>query len=183
MNSKAFFSFILVLAFIFFLLSFLSSSSYLQKKLDGSLRLSLELDKSSFERSMIEQNTDFLIEKTIENMVLKKKVTSLEIHSAVNSILLDYFQSVRAFSFFEADFPFLNDYAKLSTAGAVPLIALSDEFKVNVVKLGERLFLVDLSYAGGSSGKMLVFAVFNSPDINQFFLFPFSYSVRKLVVS
>jgi len=183
MNSKAFYSFVLVLAFAFFLFSFLSNSAVLQKKLDDSLRISLALEKSSLERSMLEQNSDFLIEKTIESMALKKQLTSLEINLAVNSALLDYFQSLRDFSFFEAEFPFLNNYSKLSTVAAVPLIALSDEFKVNVVKLGGHLFLVDVSYAGGFSGKKLVFAVFNSPDISQFFLIPFGYSVRKLVVS
>ena len=183
MNSKAFFTFILVIAFAFFLLFFLSASLAMQKNSGNALRLSLMLEKSSLERFVLEQNTDFLIEKTIESQALKKQLTSEQVKLAINSSLSNYFQSNDGFSFFETEFPFLNNYSKLSTANAVPLLALSDEFKVNVVRLEKHLFLVEASYAGSISGKKLVFGAFNSADINQFFLIPFGYSVRKLVVS
>lgn len=186
MNANAFFSSILVFSFSFFLLSFLSSNTGLQNKLNSSIQSCLELEKSSFERSILEQETDIIVEKIIERQALARQLSSLEVSSAVNHSLTEYFKHSAArnnFLFFEKEFEFGNNYSKLSENPAIPFFALTDEFKANVVRLQEHLFLVEVSYAGGASGKKLVFALTGYGSQKQFFLVPFNYSVKKLVVS
>ena len=185
MNSKGLFSFVLVFAFCFFLLAFLSFNAFSQSKLSDSFNTALMLEKSNFERSIIEQNTDFLIERTIELQALKKQVSSGQILAAINSSLTAYFQKINSsgsFSFFTAEFPF-QKYSQILEIPAIPFHSFTDEFKVNAVKLEKNLYLVDAGYAGGLFGNRLVFALSNSKAEKQFFLIPFKYNIRKLVVS
>ncbi|MDO8648062.1 MAG: hypothetical protein Q7R70_06660 [Candidatus Diapherotrites archaeon] len=182
MNSKAFFTFVLVLAFAFFLLSFNSQNLKFQKNFDSALNSAIALEIASAKRSVAESNTGFLIEKTIERQVFLKQDSPMQITSAINSGLSGYFQQLRleGFSFYSTEF-YLPGYSKLSSQFAIPFLQFSDEFKANVVKLKE-LTLVEVSFTGGLSGKRLVFAKI-SPADSVYFIIPFNYSIKKAVVS
>ena len=182
MNSNAFFSFVLVFAFGFFLLSFNSQQLKTQSTLDSALNSALSLEISSFKRAVAENSTDFLVEKTIENKVFLHQDSSKEIVSAVNSALSEYYLSLKpeGFSFLQKEYYFPN-YSMLSEENSLPFFAFTNEFKANVVKY-RHLTLVEVFYTGGSFGKTLVFArIF--PTDSAYFLLPFNYAVRKLVVS
>ena len=185
MNSRAFFSSLLSIAFAFFLLSFLAFSTASLLSLNTVLNASLELEKASMQRSIAEQNTDFLISRTIELQALEKQLSSHKLSAAIHSNLASYFarlESLEGFSFFQTEYYF-PDYSRLSQSQAIPFFSFSDEFKVNVVRLGKHLSLVTASYSGGRSGKSLVFAKISPRTQELFFLVPFGYTVKKLVVS
>jgi len=184
MNSKAFFSSIFLVAFCAFLLRLSSLSAFGASALDSSLNSAIALELSSLERFSLEQNTDFLIGQTIEQQALKKQLSPVQIIQAVNSNLSAHYSSLssRGTVFRKTEFEF-KDYLLLSGGNSIPFSHFNGEFSANSVRLSKGLYLVEVSYSGGLSGKTLAFSGLGPELQENYFLIPFNYTIRRLVVS
>lgn len=183
-NSKAFFSCILLVAFCAFTLRLSEASFFSASVLEPSLNSAIALELACLERFSLESNTDFVVKKTIEQQALKKQLSSEQVVNAVNANLSEYYHSLSSsgLEFRSKDFE-LWDYLLFSDSNSSEFQGFAQEFKANSVKLSQGLYLVEVSYTGGFFGKRIVFARL-SPSLQEgYFLIPFGYSTKMLVVS
>ncbi len=91
MNSKGIFSFIIVIGFSALLLELISANSENNAKFRETKNSLIEAEKLNTQRTIIEENIDYLIKQKLEEQ-LKKTNSGKTIKAEINKTLLQYFQ-------------------------------------------------------------------------------------------
>jgi hypothetical protein len=174
MNSNGLFCFFLVMLF---------TSSFILLRAGGEREkntLAFEIEKTSFERAMLEQNTDFLIRKSIENEIAFGLLNPLEIKKNVCKKLFDFFkenegenQGIKKSFYFQDKSRLIKNRLSL------------EELEMNsiaVVVAKKKIVFAEFYYTGGLLKNNFLTADIESQGIIQKFMVPPEYSVRTVGV-
>lgn len=187
-NSKGMVSFLIVVVFLFNLLSIESYNSESREELMKGEEIALELEKSSFYRNQLETAIDSLIERTVKEEIEKGNAEEEKLKVKINKELMNFFQETEKrfqetprIRFFLKDN--LSNYKiELKEGKKVEEKDLNEIVKVIVFSLDEKLYLVEVSFTGGLMKKRGVFALIELPSVTQFFFIPIDYSKKTLAL-
>lgn len=170
--------------FVPVLVLFQESFNSYSGKVSNSVLYSMEVEKANYVRTEVEQNSDFLIEKTIER---SNSSEGFSVKKEVENALYGYFSSVQSFydsprvEFFFANSNPKNRNLLAFTNGKKFSKNFEDRFKTIV--FSEKDFkVVEVKYSGGIFKDKQLYALISSSYQKTIFLFPVGYSVKKVVV-
>ncbi len=92
-NERGFLCFLIVLAFSSLWLS-LSRQDRALEELSDAMAIAIEAEKVNFVRSLLEENSDFIVRKVLEEEAASCKEPPNEIKEKINGVLLQYFEEV-----------------------------------------------------------------------------------------
>ncbi|MBU1120438.1 MAG: hypothetical protein ABIE23_00875 [archaeon] len=188
MNSKGMVSFLLVVIFLFNLLSLDSYHAESRKELMKGEEIALEIEKSSFYRNQLETAIDSLIERTVKEEVIKGDTEEEKLKGKINKELMNFFQKIEErfqekprISFFLKNN--LSSYKiELKEGKKVEEKDLNEIVKLIVFTLDEKIYLVEVSFTGGLMKKKGVFALIELPSVTQLFFIPVDYSKKTVAL-
>jgi hypothetical protein len=190
LNSKGLLNFLLVLLFVSLLFSFFSLDGFSQKKLGKNLQLLLEAEQASFFRTLLEENTDTLVEETIKFEVLKGNTAPRKLKKKIVQNLLTFFSKTEKefkenpeIVFFTARISSENyeEFSKTELTEKDIGLLLKKNSKVNVIKL-KNAYLVEFVFTGGKNKKEVITARISFENMNSYFFIPAGFSKKVLVV-
>ncbi|MEW6294804.1 MAG: hypothetical protein AB1467_00730 [Candidatus Diapherotrites archaeon] len=168
LNSKGLFSFLLVIAFAFTYFALIEGQQEFEEKLWETKTGLLAAEKASFLRALLEENTDFLIEKTIKDEVKKKNINPLLLKEKINLNLSSFYSEI------EENYSG-NPEIKFN------YVSLNEKSNVLVVGMGKGVFLVDYGFHGGVLKDSMPSAQISFPEFESFFQIPVDYSKKVIV--
>ena len=181
---RGFFSFLLVLGFLSVLLVLQGYSAMLYQASSLSLQVMLELEHASFQRTLLEQGTDFMVERGIQLESVKQNFNPELVNHAILSRLFAYYASQSESSpgslvrFGEARG--VLDYASLQSVHVQPFQSVHESFKTLVVPLGEA-YAVTFSNTGGLLNDTILVGFLETEYQESFFAIPVDFSMTVVV--
>lgn len=184
MRARGIFSFVLVALFIAMEFAMLGAQDEIAKEIGKTQILLMQMEKASYVRNEIEQNSDFLIGKVMENELNGRNYDPEAIKGEVCSALFDYFgdaesayaesPSVKFYSAFATS----SEYQELLLKIGEPLqeFDLCANSKALVVKIGGN-YTAEFSYTGGIFKDRIVFAEIAYKNYSLAFVIPFDYAI------
>ena len=184
MQERGIMSFVLVIIFIALEFAMLGAQNEIAKEVGKAQVLLMQMEKASYVRNEIEQNSDFLIENVMENELRGRNYDPEAIKGKVCSALFGYFGNVQAayagnssVKFYSA-FATSSEYQELPPKIKVPLqeFELCANSKVLVVK-DFASYSAEFSYTGGIFKDRAVFAEIAYGNYSLVFVIPFDYAI------
>jgi len=169
LNSKGLFSFLLVAVFAFIYFALIEGQQEFAEKLDETKTELLAAEKANFYRTLLEENTDFLIEKTIRDEVSKKNINPVLLKEKINGNLNSFYAEIE------------ENYSGTPKI-KFNSVSLNEKSNVLVVGMGEGVFLVDYSFHGGVLKDSVLSAQISFPKFESFFQIPIDYSKKVIAV-
>ena len=185
MQERGIMSFVLVIIFIALEFAMLGAQNEIAKEVGKAQVLLMQMEKASYVRNEIEQNSDFLIENVMENELRGRNYDPEAIKGKVCSALFGYFGNVQAayagnssVKFYSA-FASSSEYQELPSKMKVPLqeFDICTNSKVIVVK-GLGNYSAEFAYTGGIFKDRAVFAEIVYGNYSQVFVIPFDYTIN-----
>ncbi len=184
MRSRGIMSFVLVLLFIATEFAMLEAGDKIAEGIAGTKVLLMQMERAAYVRNEIEQNSDFLIGRVMENELKRKNYDPEAIKGKICSALSGYFGNVElayaenpSVKFYSA-FATSSEYQELLSEMKTPLqeFELCADSKVLVVKIGGN-YTAEFSYTGGIFKDRVVFAEIAYGNHSQAFVVPFDYAI------
>ncbi|MBI2529928.1 MAG: hypothetical protein HYW05_02195 [Candidatus Diapherotrites archaeon] len=184
MRSRGILSFVLVLLFIAMEFAMLGAQNEIAMEIGKTQALLMQMEKASYVRNEIEQNSDFLIERVMENELKGGNYDPETIRGKICSALFGYFTDVESAYAAHPSIKFYSAFASSSEYQELPLkvkapLQESDicaNSKVIVVKDLEG-YSAEFSYTGGIFKDRAVFAEIAYGNYLQVFAIPFDYAI------
>lgn len=184
MNSKGFFSLLLLFAFVILLARVQEDINFQKQEILKAKAVMLQAEKANYLKTELEQNTDFIIEKTIERELKNGKSNPAELQARIVASLELFFKQMEnereGLTFYHSS-SFLG-FKKIGKGKKEKFSGFGDWFKTIIVNVKENAFLVEFEFTGGILKDNLVFAMLESKNQKQAFAIPTGYKIVKLVV-
>ncbi len=174
MNCKGLFCFLIVLAFAGMQLQFLNQSAAAKQELERAEAIAIEAEQLNLIKTGIEINVDSLVRQTLRDNLLQNKEPE-QIKSSVNGKLLRFFKAIAEGYAGTAEITFFPG------KGALSLLFLNENSKVNVVKYGRHVIAAEYTFTGGLLRDKEVAAEVRGQRTTQFFKMPAGYTIRATV--
>ncbi len=187
---RGIYSFVLVFVFMASALMIAGAQGRIEKSLSEGTLTAMEIENASFARFELEENTDAIIEETIDSevkagnhngFILNKKIAG-ELQKYYDSIKEDPALGARA-SFFEVKTSGLSKNFTPKTKPLKSLKSIEKNCKTIVVNLKEHVFLVRFEFTGGILRDKAILGRIKTRNSEQYFLLLPSYSIERLVVA
>ena len=184
MRARGVFSFVLVVLFIAVEFAMLGAQNEIAKEIGKTEALLMQMERASYVRNEIELNSDFLIERVMENELRGRNYDPEAIKGKICSALFGYFMDVESAYATHPSIKFYSAFATSSEYQELPSkvkaqLQESDicaNSKVIVVKdLGS--YSAEFSYTGGIFKDRVVFAEIAYGNYLQVFVIPFDYAI------
>lgn len=183
------YSFTLVFVFTAILVLLLGASTETGKTLNEGSQRAMEIERASFVRFQLEENTDSIIEKTILKEIKAGNHNGESLNEKISTNLLNYFNQMELspnqgtkIEFFEVNSSALSKQFTPITNPSKKLSGLKKYCKTIAVNLKERVFLVEFYFTGGLMKNRAVLAKIRVGKAKQYYLLLPGYSVKKMVV-
>lgn len=187
---RGFISFILIVAFLIAFIGVQNQAIESRKNLNNSIILAIEMEQNNKVRTILEENTDFIIDETLREQILSDNLEPELAKIAVSKKLTGFFEKIenefnegQKILFFSAMLS-PSQYSAVSLAEKKKLIEadLLENSQVLIIPIGEHSVLTEYSFTGGLMKNTIVGAEISSKNSKQFFLIPIDYTSRVLVV-
>lgn len=187
---RGFISFILIVAFLIAFIGVQTLAIESGENLGNSAILAIELEQNNKTRTILEENTDFIIEETLRGQIISDNLEPELVKFAVSKKLAGFFEKIESefnegqkISFFSAMLS-PSQYNAVSLAEKKKLIEkdLLENSQVLIIPLGEHSVFAEYSFTGGLMKNNIAGAEISSGNSKQFFLIPIGYTSRIVVV-
>ena len=184
------YSFVLVFVFMVCALLIASTQGRARESLSSGTLTAMEIEKASFKRFELEENTDALIEETIDSAIMTGNHDGFIVNKKIASALLHYYREMEGKKglgmetrFFEIKTKCLSKNFTPTTCNLKALKAVDKYCKTIVVNLKEHVFLVRFEFTGGILKDNAVLGRIKTPNSEQYFLLLPGYSLERVVVA
>ena len=185
---RGIYSFVLVFVFIACLLFLIHGAGIVRGKLAEGSGIAMEIERTSFIRFMLEENTDAVIEETIEMEVKLGNREPGALNRKIAENLLAYFRGMEGeqqgakVEFFEVNIVSLSKHFT-PTGKLGELKGIEEYCSTSVTSTGKNVFLVDFRFTGGLMKNTAVLGRISSGKAEQYFLLLPGYSAERVVVA
>ena len=189
MHSKALFSFVFIGLLVLMQLELQEINANKNKKIQETINQSIEAEKLNLMQTMIEENTDHIIEQKLEEALLLQQSNNEIINLETDTELFAFFSSLEE-KFKEKpkiEFFFTklnsNNYEKLLEIKGekLSLQKLKELSKVNVLNAYGKTIAAEYHFTGGIQKNQIVFAKISTNNAKQLFVIPINYTISKSV--
>ncbi|MDO8537368.1 MAG: hypothetical protein Q7S21_00625 [archaeon] len=189
MHSKALFSFVFIALFVLMQLELQTINAEKTKKLSNSVNQSIEAEKLNLIQSLIEENSDKIIEEKLQEALLLQQSDNEIIKLEANSELFAFFSELEKqyssnpkieFFFTEIN---SNNYETLfeSLGEKLSLQKLNESSKVNVLNAYGKSIAAEYHFTGGMQKNKTIVGIISSENAKQLFVIPRDYTISKSV--
>ncbi|MFH1235251.1 MAG: hypothetical protein V1493_06575 [Candidatus Diapherotrites archaeon] len=186
---KGVYSFTLVFVFAACVVAMAADAGIARAKLAEGGLAAMEIERASFLRFQMEENTDSIIAETIENEVIAGNRESAALNPKICGNLEKYFNAMESekglggkIEFFEINTANLSEQFTPVAGNFKKIEGLEKYCKTAVLNLKEHVFLVQFMFTGGLMKNRAVLAVIKVGGAEQYFLVLPGYSIEKTVV-
>ena len=187
---KGVYSFTLVFIFAACAVAMVAGAGAARAKLgEGSLS-AMEIERASFLRFMLEENTDAMVAETIEQEMLAGSTEGEALNAKIAAALEQYFGGMEKeqglggkIEFFEIGTSGLSEQFTPATGNLKKIGGISQYCKTVVVNIKEHVFLVQFRFTGGLMKNRAVLGIIRVGGSEQYFLLLPGYSIEKTVVA
>lgn len=187
---KGIYSFVLVFIFSVCLLFLIHVSGAVREKLAEGSRIAMEIERASFLRFQLEENTDSIIEETIEREILAGNRNGKTLNEKISETLEAYFESIEhetglgaKIEFFEVNTGNLSKQFTPTTDKLKKIKKLKEYCKTIVVNAGESVYIVHFYFTGGLLKNKAILGRIRTEKTEQYFLLLPGYSIGRTVVA
>lgn len=177
-SSRGIFSFMLVLIFLIGYIGFFAQENYSNAKIGKAIVIAMELEKGNFLRTVLEENSDRIIEEELEKGLREKNIQARILEERIAGRLVNYFSEMReeyGVEFFVKEKGVLFEVREeLSVDG------LKELFSVNVVNFGVGVF-GECEFHGGLLKNKVVVGEIRVGDSKSLFEIPIGYYISETV--
>ncbi|MCX6802600.1 MAG: hypothetical protein NT067_05840 [Candidatus Diapherotrites archaeon] len=183
------YSFTLVFVFAACVVAMAGVAGIARAKLaEGSLA-AMEIERASFLRFQLEENTDSIIGETIENEIRAGNREGAVLNEKISGSLTAYFDAIEkeqglggSIEFFEISTSGLSVQFTPATENIKKIENLAQYCKTVVVNAKEHVFLVQFRFTGGLMKNRAVLGIIRVGGSEQYFLLLPGYSIDRTVV-
>ncbi len=169
------------------ILGFAVSGSRQHQIADAALEQAIEAEQANFERALLEQNSDRIVEKTLETELQKGELDPTKINEAIARNLMNFFEKTELelegirFYWVETTPESYNRILELEPheldEGKIEEITKTIVVKKGPLVVGETVF------TGGTNQNQAIVARIENPEWKDFFLVPIGYSICVEVIA
>ena len=181
MKNLGILSFTLILLFLPTYFSAIEIHSMHLQKIQESQIIAIELEKAALQRKELEENTDFLIQITLQECLQKRELNPNKIKQEIIQELKQFFEkqekihpSNPKIEFFEGKILEKNYYSIKKTSKALAFEKIISVFSVD---LGFGKSIVTAIFHGGIEKNKVVFAEIIFPYTKTLFVLPIEYTI------
>lgn len=191
MHSKAMFSFVFIGLLVLMQLELHEINANKNKKIQESVNESIEAQKLNLLQTMIETNSDHIIEQKLQESLLLQQSNNEIIKIETNAelfafffLLEEKFKENPKIEFFYSELN-SNNYEKLleEQGEKLSLQKLNELSKVNVLNAYGKTIAAEYHFTGGMQKNKTIFAVISSKTAKQLFVIPRDYTISKSVAA
>jgi hypothetical protein len=161
MNKKGLFCFLIVLCFASIETAQQQEALIEKKSFEETKALCLEIESLDLKRTMLEENTDFLIKQTLEEQVRNGNTDNEQIKQAVNEKIILFLEK--------------------ASGNKLEQESLDDNSKVLVINY-ENFYLAEYSYTGGILKNNKFSLKLGTENAEKEFEIPIGYFLRTTVL-
>ena len=181
MKNKGLMSFVLVLIFILIYFNLVYSIGEFNSKKNLTEAELIEIEDTSFKRNLLENAVDSVIEETISNEILFGSTEGKKINQKISEKLIKVFSETEAKEIFVKEINSNKEYKKIKITGKeITKEFIEENSKTIVIKLEEKIFLVEFHFTGGINKNNLVGAEITENQSKSKFFIPVNYTVKLI---
>jgi len=180
---RGIYSFVLVFAFTASLLLVISTTGIAREKLSEGELVAARIEKISFQRFQLEENTDAIIEESIQTGILTGNRDGETLNIFISSSIEKFYSKQKEIEFFEVNTRDLTTHFTPRKKELTPLVSLEQNCKTIVLNIKEQVYLVQFEFTGGLMRDKAVLGRIREGNAEQYFLILPGYSIEKVVVT
>jgi len=180
---RGIYSFVLVFAFTASLLLVIFTAGIAREKLSESELAAARIEKISFQRFQLEENTDAIIEESIQFGILAGQRDGEALNKFISLNLELFYSGKEKIEFFEVNIRDLTAHFTPIKKELTPLKSLEQNCKTIVLNIKEHVFLVQFEFTGGLMKDKAVLGRIKEGNAEQYFLLLPGYSIEKVIVA
>jgi len=187
---KGIYSFLLVTVFIFCAVLLMAQGNNIRESLLEGAQTAMEIERASFIRFQIEENTDSIVTETIEREIQFGNRSGNTVNQKILMELEKYFGALEKENGLGVEIEFYNiptnQLSKNFTPTTKPQersLELNEKSETLVVSVKEHIYLTTFQFTGGLMRNNAVLGVISCGESEQYFLLLPGYTVIKEVVT
>lgn len=183
MKNKGLMSFILVLIFILIYFNLVYSIESFNSKKNLAEAELIEIENSSFKRNLLENAVDEVVEETIKKEIQFGSTEGKKINKKISKNLIEFFSELEKKGINAKAMKSSKEYKKTEIKGEkITKEFIEENSKTMVIKLEEKVFLVEFYFTGGLNKNNLVGAEIKENKTKNKFFIPINYSIKLISV-